>query len=139
LYGSPISRHYHFVQPFYDEQQQQLFNASLESTGVRSTMEQTPMLVQATKINNEQYRLETGEADETSVASLDFAHADSLDVPGSWRYRSVPVRTVTRRHRAPLPQAFLDSQQYVSDSEQVVHPSSYRQQQLFGSIPTIHR
>ncbi|CAF4895867.1 unnamed protein product, partial [Rotaria magnacalcarata] len=31
------------------------------------------------------------------------------------------------------------AQQYVSDSEQVIRSSSYRQPQLFGSIPTINR
>ena len=80
------------------------------------------------------------ENDQTSVASLDFAHVEPTDVPGSWRIRSVPIRTVARRQRAPIPAAFLEPQHYVSDSEQVVVPSiSYRQQQIFGSIPTIHR
>jgi len=91
----------------------------------------------------------TGEADESSIASLDFAHADIVDVPGSWRYRSVPMNTTGKRYRAPIPQAFLDAQQYASDSEQVVRSSSFRHpQQLqqtliqsrpFGSIPTINR
>ena len=78
-----------------------------------------------------------------------LAHADIVDVPGSWRYRSVPMNTTGKRYRAPIPQAFLDAQQYASDSEQVVRSSSFRHpQQLqqtliqsrpFGSIPTINR
>ena len=92
-------------------------------------------------------RHEAGETDESSIASLDFAHADLGDAPGSWRYRSVPVATTTRRYRAPLPQAFYDSHHYASDSEQVVRSSSFRhpqqqqplaQSRPFGSIPTIN-
>ena len=96
-------------------------------------------MVQVSRANHHRSRIETGETDESSIASLDFAQTDLVDVPGSWRYRSVPSRSVPRRYRAPLPQAFLDTQQYASDSEQVVQSSSYRQQQLFGSIPTINR
>jgi hypothetical protein len=99
-------------------------------------------------------RIETGEADGSSIASLDFAHTDLADIPGSWRYRSlpdgrsIPVTTAARRYRAPIPQSFLEPQQYASDSEQVVRSSSFRhpqqQQSLgesrpFGSIPTINR
>ena len=80
------------------------------------------------------------ELDVLSEISLDFAQ---VEMPGSWRYRSVPLRTVPRRTRSALPQAFLDpSQQYVSDSEQyVIHPANSRQQQhvFGGSIPTINR
>jgi len=84
-------------------------------------------------------RIATGETDESSVQSIDFAHTDLVEMPGSWRYQSVPYRGMPRRHRPPLPQAFLDQQQYASDSEQVIRPASYRQQQLFGSIPTINQ
>ena len=96
-------------------------------------------------------RNEAGETDESSIVSLDFAHADLVDAPGSWRYRSVPVATTARRYRAPIPQSVLEHQQYASDSEQVVrsssfrHPPSQQQQQSleqsrpFGSIPTINR
>ncbi|CAF3455329.1 unnamed protein product [Rotaria sp. Silwood1] len=132
-HGSPILRHYHPSQQTIDEQQQQILT-STQSSGVRSAT-----VPQMAKPANSRIRIETGETDESSVASFDFAHTDLVDMPGSWRYQSAPIRTVTRRHRAPIPQAFLDSQQYVSDSEQVVRSSSYRQQQLFGSIPTINR
>jgi hypothetical protein len=92
-------------------------------------------------------RIETGDTDESSMVSLDFAHTDLADVPGSWRYRSVPV-TTTRRYRAPIPQSFLESQQYASDTEQVVRSSSFRhpqqqpplaQSRPYGSIPAINR
>jgi hypothetical protein len=131
LYGSPTFHHYHYSQQPYDEQQ---LLANTETTGVRSAT-----VPQIATTSNGRTRIETGETDESSVASLDFAHTDLVDAPGSWRYRSVPITAATRRHRAPLPQSFLDSQQYVSDSEQVVRSSSFRQQQLFGSIPTINR
>ncbi|CAF2367143.1 unnamed protein product [Rotaria sp. Silwood2] len=134
-HGSPILRHYHpSQQPIDEQQQQQQILTSTQSSGVRSAT-----VPQMAKPTNSRTRIETGETDESSVASFDFTHTDLVDMPGSWRYQSVPVRTVVRRHRAPIPQAFLDSQQYVSDSEQVVRSSSYRQQQLFGSIPTINR
>jgi hypothetical protein len=99
-------------------------------------------------------RNETGETDESSIASLDFAHTDLGDVPGSWRYRSlpdgrsIPVAAATKRYRQPIPQSFLEPQQYASDSEQVVRSSSFRhpqqeqtlaQSRPFGSIPTINR
>jgi hypothetical protein len=120
-----------------------------ESTGVRSAT--VPQMAPITKSTNNRNLIET---DETSIASLDFAHTDLVDVPGSWRYRSlpdgrsIPVTTVTRRYRAPIPQSFIDPQQYASDSEQVVRSSSFRhpQQQLlaqqsrpYGSIPAINR
>ncbi len=128
VYGSPNLRHYQFIQQPNDEQQQQQTLTTVESTGH-----------QMTKPTNGRIRNETGETDESSVASIDFTHTELVDMPGSWRYQSVPIRTVPRRHRAPIPQSFIEPQQYVSDSEQVVHSSSYRQQQLFGSIPTINR
>lgn len=79
------------------------------------------------------------ENDQYSIGSLDLAQIDLVDVPGSWRYRSVPTRNGPRRQRAPLPHSFFDSQQYASDSEQIIQqPSIYRQQTFFGSIPTIH-
>jgi hypothetical protein len=99
-------------------------------------------------------RIETGETDESSIASLDFAHNDLVDIPGSWRYRSlpdgrsVPVTAAGRRYRAPIPQSFIDPQHYASDSEQVVRSASFRhpqqqqplvQSRPFGSIPTINR
>jgi len=99
-------------------------------------------------------RIETGETDESSIASLDFVHADLADIPGSWRYRSlpdgrsIPVTVTGKRYRPPIPQSFLESQQYASDSEQVVRSSSFRhpqqqpplaQSRPFGSIPTINR
>lgn len=141
LYGSPTFQHYHLSQQIYDEQQPL---AGTESVGVRSAT-----LPQMAPINKTT-RNETGETDESSIVSLDFAHADLVDAPGSWRYRSVPVPTAARRYRAPIPQSFLEQQQYASDSEQVVRSSSFRhppsqpQQSLeqsrpFGSIPTINR
>ena len=119
-----------------------------EPTTVRSAT--APQMAPASKT----VRHEIGETDESSIASLDFAHADLADVPGSWRYRSlpdgrsVPVSTTARRYRAPIPQAFLEPQQYASDSEQVVRSSSFRhpqqqqplaQSRPFGSIPTMNR
>ena len=97
------------------------------------------MVATTTTPANRQLHIETGETDESSVASFDFAHADLVDMPGSWRYQSVPSRTAARRHRAPIPQSFLDPAQYASDSEQVVYSSSYVQPHLLGSIPTINR
>ncbi|CAF3889551.1 unnamed protein product [Rotaria sordida] len=132
-HGSPILRHYHPSQQPIDEQQQQILT-STQSSGVRSAT-----VPQMAKPTHSRIRIETGETDESSVASFDFAHTDLVDMPGSWRHQSAPIRSVVRRHRAPIPQAFLDQQQYASDSEQVVRSSSYRQQQLFGSIPTINR
>ena len=120
-----------------------------ESTGIRSAT--VPQMAPIRKGTNNRNLIET---DETSIASLDFAHTDLVDVPGSWRYRSlpdgrsIPVQTAGRRYRAPIPQSFLEHQQYLSDSEQVVRSSSFRhpQQQLlvqqsrpYGSIPTINR
>ena len=84
---------------------------------------------------DEQLKTTNVESDGLSEVSLDFAQ---VEIPGSWRYRSVPLRTVARRSRAPLPPAFLDSQHYASDSEQVLH-SSISRQPHFGSIPTISR
>lgn len=136
-HASPISHHYQPTQEPIDEQQQeqqQQMNINIESTGVRSAT-----MPQMAKSMNNRNRVDTGEAEESSVASFDFAHADLVDMPGSWRYQSVPLRTVVRKHRAPIPQSFLDAQQYVSDSEQIVRSSSYLQPQLFGSIPTINR
>ncbi|CAF5107678.1 unnamed protein product, partial [Rotaria magnacalcarata] len=136
-HGSPILRYYHPSQQPIDEQQQQQQEqmiTSTESTGVRSAT-----MPQLAKTANYQNRIETGETDESSIASFDFSHTDLVDMPGSWRYQSVPARTVVRRHREPIPQSFFDAQQYVSDSEQVIRSSSYRQPQLFGSIPTINR
>jgi hypothetical protein len=119
-----------------------------ESTGIRSAT--APQMAPVSKAT----RHEAGETDESSIASLDFAHADLGDVPGSWRYRSlpdgrsIPVATAARRYRAPIPQGFFDSHQYASDSEQVVRSSSFRhpqqqqplvQSRPFGSIPTINR
>jgi len=136
LYGSPTLRYYPVSQQPTDEQQQlqqQVIN-NTASTNVRSAT--APQMGQTT---NGRLRIETGETDESSVASIDFAHTDLVDMPGSWRYQSIPIRTVPRRYRAPIPQSFLDQQQYLSDSEQFVRSSSYRQPQLFGSIPTINR
>ena len=93
-------------------------------------------------------RNEIGEADESSIASLDFAHVELTDVPGSWRCRSIPVATTAKRYRQPIPQSFLEPQHYASDSEQVVRSSSFRhpqqqqplaQSRPFGSIPAINR
>ncbi|CAF1188492.1 unnamed protein product [Rotaria sordida] len=151
LYGSPTSRHYHPSQQIYDEQQQQqqVPLTNIEPTVVRSAT--VPPMAPTSKTT----RLETRETDESSVTSLDFPHMDLVDVPGSWRYRSLPdgrsmpVSTSARRHRAPIPRSFYDPQHYASDSEQVVRSSSFRhpqqqqQQSLvksrpFGSIPTIN-
>ncbi len=118
-----------------------------ESTGVRSAT--APEMGPTSKTT----QVETGEADESSAASVDFAHADLADIPGSWRYhslpdgRSVPVTAAVRRYRPPIPQSFLEHQQYASDSEQVVRSSSFRhpqqpplvQSRPFGSIPAINR
>ncbi len=112
-----------------------------ESTGVRSAT--VPQMAPTTKTT----RNEIGETDESSMASLDFAHAELTDVPGSWRCRSIPIATTAKRYRAPIPQSFLETQQYASDSEQVVRSSSFRhpqqetlaQSRPFGSIPTINR
>lgn len=148
LYGSPTLQHYHLSQQIYEEQQQQ---PSLPQQGPLTTAE--PAGVRSTTTSQmgptpRPARPETGETDESSLASIDFGHADLVDVPGSWRYRSVPVAVGGRRHRAPIPQSFLDAQHYASDSEQVVRSSSFRhaqhQQPLiqvrpFGSIPTINR
>jgi hypothetical protein len=136
LYGSPTLCYYPLTQQPADEQQQQQQQVitTTESTNVRSAT--APQMIQTT---NGRIRIETGETDESSVASLDFAHTDLVDMPGSWRHQSVPIRGVVRRYRAPIPQSFLDQQQYASDSEQVIRSSSYRQQQLSGSIPTINR
>lgn len=125
-------RHYHPTQQSIDEQEQQQQPAvtDIESNGVRSAT--APQLI---KTPNDRTRIET---DQSSVASFDFAHADLVDMPGSWRYHSVPVRTVTRRIRGPIPQSFLDAQHYASDSEQIIRSSSYHQQPFFGSIPTIN-
>jgi hypothetical protein len=134
LYGSPSLRHYHLTQQPTGEQQ---LLTSTESTGIRSAT--APQMVRTT---DGRIRLETGETDGSSLASFDLAHTDFVDMPGSWRYQPVPIRTVARRYRAPIPESFLDTQQYVSDSEQVIRSSSYRQQQqqqLSGSIPTINR
>ncbi|UJR30078.1 hypothetical protein I4U23_017621 [Adineta vaga] len=145
LYGSPTLQHYHLSQQAYEEQQQQQQQqqvppVGIESTGIRSAT--VPQMGPTFK----PARTEAGETDESSLASLDFVHTDMVDIPGSWRYRSVPVTAGGRRYRAPIPQSFLDSQQYASDSEQVVRSSSFRhaQQPLvqvrpFGSIPTINR
>jgi hypothetical protein len=152
LYGSPTSRHYHLSQQIYDEQQpqqpQQEPLTGTESTGVRSAT--VPQMAPTTKTT----RNEIGETDESSLASIDFAHTDLVDIPGSWGYRSlpdgrsVPVATVGRRYRAPIPQSFIDPQHYASDSEHVVRSSSFRhpqqqqplaQSRPFGSIPTINR
>ena len=145
MYGSPTLQHYQLSQQVYDEQQQQLQQqqvpiTSTESAGVRAAT--APQMGTSSKPT----RTEAGETDESSLASLDFVHTDLVDIPGSWRYRSVPVSAGGRRYRAPIPQSFLDSQQYASDSEQVVRSSSFRhaQQPLiqvrpFGSIPTINR
>ncbi len=134
MYGSPTLRYYPLTQQPVDEQQQQQILTHIESTNVRSAT--APQMGQT---STGRIRIETAETDESSVASLDFAHTDLVDMPGSWRYQSIPIRTVQRRYRAPLPQSFFDQQQYVSDSEQVVTSSSYRQQPLSGSIPTINR
>lgn len=136
MYGSPNLRYYPITQqpPDEQQQQQQQILTTTESTNVRAAT--APHMGQPT---NGRIRIETGETDGSSVVSLDFAHGDFVDVPGSWRYQSVPLRAVPRRYRAPIPQSFIDQQQYASDSEQVVRSSSYRQQQLFGSIPTINR
>ena len=128
MYGSPNLRYYPVTQQLVDEQQQQITTNGRSATAP-----------QVGQITNGRARIETGETDESSVQSLDFAHTDLVDMPGSWRYQPVPIRGVPRRYRAPLPQSFLDQQQYASDSEQVIRPSSYRQQQLFGSIPTINQ
>jgi hypothetical protein len=143
LYGSPSFQQYQFSQQTHDErqQQQQAPLTSTESTGVRSAT--VPQMAPTSKTT----RNETGETDESSIASLDYVHGDLPDAPGSWRYRSVPVTTTAKRYRAPIPQSFLEPQQYASDSEQVVRSSSFRhpQQQTlaqsrpFGSIPTINR
>ena len=107
----------------------------------------------ASKLNHTRARHEIGETDESSVISLDFGQVDVVDMPGSWRYRSlpdgrsIPVAAVARRQRAPIPQSFLEAPNYASDSEQVVRSSSYRQPQQpilmqsrpFGSIPAMNR
>ncbi|CAF3639688.1 unnamed protein product [Rotaria sp. Silwood1] len=159
LHGSPTSRHYHIAQPMYDEHQQQPQQrqqqhqqqvplTNTESTIVRSAT--VPPMAATSKT----IRIETGETDESSLTSLDFAHTDLVDVPGSWRYRSlpdgrsIPISTSARRYRAPIPRSFYDPQHYSSDSEQIVRSSSFRhpqqqQQSLvksrpFGSIPTMN-
>jgi hypothetical protein len=147
IYGSPNLQHYHPSEQIYDEQQQAQLTGT-ETTGVRSAT--VPQMGSTSKTA----RNEVGETDESSVASIDFAHTDLVDIPGSWRYRSlpdgrsIPLTTAGRRYRAPIPQSFLDSQQYASDSEQVVRSSSFRHSQQqqplvqvhsFGSIPTINR
>ncbi|CAM2698361.1 unnamed protein product [Rotaria socialis] len=149
IYGSSNVRHYHVSQHTPDEQQQQTSLTNTESTVVRSAT--VPPMATTSKNT----RMETGETDELSVASLDFTHTEFVDIPGSWRHRllpdgtSVPVTTAAKRYRAPIPRAFLDSQQYHSDCEQVVRSSSFRhpqqqqqslvQSRTFGSIPTINR
>lgn len=139
----------HHQQLIYDEQQQTVPLTNAESSGVRSAT--LPQMAPTSKASQARGRLEAGETDESSVASLDFAHTDLVDVPGSWRYRSLPDGRsipVARRYRAPIPQAFLENQQYASDSEQVIRSSSFRhpqqqhflaQSRPFGSIPTINR
>jgi len=150
FYSSSISRQYHLTQvasSSIDEQQQQQQQEAQGLGNNESTHAQSPPpppAASSSSMNGTAAKLIDGstrlENDQTSVTSLDFAHLEPTDVPGSWRIRSVPIRTVARRHRAPIPAAFLEPQHYVSDSEQVVVPSiSYRQQQIFGSIPTIHR
>jgi hypothetical protein len=139
LYGSPTFRYYPFPQqPADEQQQQQQILTTVETNNIRAAT--APQMGQTT---NGRIHMETGEIDESSVASLDFAHADFIDMPGSWRYQSIPIQAIQRRYRAPIPQAFLDQQHYLSDSEQVVRTPSYRQQQvqqqLSGSIPTINR
>ena len=137
LYGSPGQLN-HPHQLVYDDQQQAAVPL--------------PQTTSTSKVSQARGRPETGETDESSVASLDFAQTDLVDVPGSWRYRSLPDGRsvpVARRYRAPIPQAFLENQQYASDSEQVVRSSSFRhpqqqqhflaQSRPFGSIPTINR
>lgn len=134
-----------------EQEQQQVPLTNTESDVIRSATV-PPMATTTTKTA----RMETGETDGTSVASLEFGHADFVDIPGSWRYRSlpdggsVPVTTAARRYRAPIPRAFLDSQQYPNDSQQVIRSSSFRhpqqqqqqqtlaQSRAFGSIPTIN-
>ncbi|CAF2663363.1 unnamed protein product [Rotaria sp. Silwood2] len=159
LYVSPTSRHYHLSQQIYDEQQQQQQQqqhvplTNTEPAIVRSAT--VPPMAPRSKAT----RMETGETDESSLTSLDFAHTDLVDIPGSWGYRSlpdgrsIPILTSTRRCRAPIPQSFYDPQHYPSDSEQVIRSSSFRhpqrqqqqqQQSLtksrpFGSIPSINR
>ena len=141
MYGSPTFRYYPFPQQPADEQQQQQQQVltTIETNNGRAAT--APQMGQTT---NGRPHTETGEIDEASVASFDFAHADFIDMPGSWRYQSIPIQAIPRRYRAPIPQAFLDQQHYLSDSEQVVRTPSYRQQQgqqqqLSGSIPTINR
>lgn len=133
-----------------EQEQQQVPLTNTESDVIRSAT--VPPMATITKTA----RMEIGETDGTSVASLEFGHADFVDIPGSWRYRSlpdggsVPVTTAARRYRAPIPRAFLDSQQYPNDSQQVIRSSSFRhpqqqqqqqtlaQSRAFGSIPTIN-
>ncbi|CAF1610127.1 unnamed protein product, partial [Adineta ricciae] len=131
LYGSPSLRHYYLAQQPTDEQQI-LTTSITESTNGGTRSATVPQMLRTTDGR-------IGELDESSLASFDLAHTDIIDMPGSWRYQPVPIRTIARRYRQPIPQSFLDSQQYVSDSEQILHSSSYRQPQLFGSIPTINR
>jgi hypothetical protein len=154
FYGSPtFLQYYPPTQQTYDDQQQQQQAqlTSAEPAAVRSAT--LPQMAATSRSGHVRTRNETGETDESSVASVDFAHADFVDMPGSWRYRSlpdgraIPVNAVTRRYRAPIPQSFLEAQQYASDSEQVLRSSSFRHQpqQLlvqsrpFGSIPTMNR
>lgn len=121
---------------------------STESSGVRSAT--VPPMGPISKTR----RMEIGETDESSDASLEFPHTDVADIPGSWRYRSLPdgrslpVAAGVRRQRAPIPRAFYDPQQYASDSEHIVRSSSFRhaQQQVpfvqsrpYGSIPAINK
>ncbi len=131
MYGSPNLRYYSLSQQPADQQQ---MLTSTETTHVRAAT--APHMGQTA---NGRIHIETGETDGSSVASLDFAHTDLVDMPGSWRYQSIPIRAIPRRYRAPIPPSFLDQQQYLSDSEQVVHSSNYQQQQLSGSIQAINR
>ena len=149
LLDLPTSQSHHPSQQIHDKQQQQIPLTNTESIVVRSAT--IPPLTPASKTA----RLEIEETDELSTASLDFAHTNHVDIPGSWKYRSLPngrpvsVKTTTKRHRAPIPRSFLDSQQYPSDSEQIVRSYSFRHPQRqeklleqshpFGSIPTINR
>jgi hypothetical protein len=76
LYGSSTLRHYHLFQSIYDEQPPQTPLTGTESIGVRSAT--VPQMASTSKTT----RLVTGEIDESSIASLDFAHIDLVHIPG---------------------------------------------------------
>ncbi|CAF0880326.1 unnamed protein product [Rotaria sp. Silwood1] len=71
-------------------------------------------------------RIETGETNESSLASLDFAHTN------------LSVTTAERRYHIPISQSFIDLQHYANDPGHIVTLfDSIKSQQSIQLVPTI--